>query len=360
MCQPLEGMVRRCVFRHQRGGHGGPFRTRDKDVCSQMTFLSQNHFVPPSRRGHTLTEVLVVIAIIGILLALLMPAVLQSMAAADRLSCENNLKQLSLALHSFHDANRSFPPGHDVRQRPWAAADHTGYKPYWSWMALTMPFYEQTALYDEAITWAQSGTIEEDRWWPWGNRDGTPPNPAFGTLNRVAQCPTDRRTFVVQDALGIRVALTSYLGISGLRADGAGDRSGVLYYNERVRFADIIDGVSNTLLIGERPPSADLHYGWWFAGAGYDRPPGSGAGDVVMGVREVGFAEYRECPPARVGLRKGQSGDPCADAAFWSFHHGGANFAMADGSIRFMIYDGNEVLPALATRNGHDINPHDF
>ena len=309
---------------------------------------------PAVRRGYTLTEVLVVIAIIGILVALLMPAVQASRRAADRLTCQNNLKQLGLALHTFHDYNRTFPPAHDYRLRPPPKGVYPGYHPYWSWKALIMPYYEKNMLYDVAESWARSGELNENRWWPWGNRNGTPPNPAFGTLNNVVQCPMDRRTFVVQDALGVRVALSSYLGVSGLRGDNDGDRSGVLSVNQRIRIADIIDGTSNTLMIGERPPSVDLKFGWWFAGAGYDNPHGSGTGDVVLGARDVGFAEYRGCPPNRIGLQRGESGDECADAAFWSFHHGGANFAMADGSIRFLPYETDEILPALATRNGHE------
>ena len=306
------------------------------------------------RQGYTLMEVLVVVGIIGILLAILLPAVQASRDVADRLTCQNNMRQLGLALHTFHDYNRTLPPGHDNRLRPWSTAEYPGYQPYWSWMALIMPYYEKSALYDEAERWARSGDTAGNRWWPWGNRTGTPPNPAFGTLNNVVQCPTDRRTFVIQDALRVRVALTSYLGVSGIRGDPDGDRSGVLTSNERFRFADIIDGTSNTLIIGERPPSADFQEGWWFAGSGFD---GSGSGDVVLGARDQSVAEFRNCPPSRVGLQPGESGDLCTDATFWSFHKGGANFAMADGSIRFLNYAADEILPQLATRNGRETFP---
>ena len=306
------------------------------------------------RQGYTLMEVLVAIAIIGILIAILLPAVQASRAVADRLTCQNNLKQLGLALHTFHDHNRTFPPAHDIRQRPWPTADYPGYHTYWSWQALIMPYYEKVALYDEAETWARSGEISDHRWWPFGDNSGTPPNPAFGTLNNVVQCPADRRTFVVQDALGKRVALSSYLGISGIRGDWDGDRSGILTMNTRYRFADITDGTSNTLLVGERPPSADMIYGWWFSGSGYDR---TGTGDVVLGARDEGFAADRECPTSRVGLQPGESEALCTEAAFWSFHHSGANFVMADGSIRFMPYEADEILPRLATRNGRETIP---
>lgn len=329
------------------------------------------HAVPRPRasgNGFTLVELLVVIAIIGVLVSLLLPAVQAVRQAADRMQCVNKARQLALALHNFHDTHRSFPPAHDNRERPWIntagpSGNSVGYYPYWSWMARIMPFYELSNLHAQADTWARSGALLDKRYWPWGDRRlGTAPNPAFGTLNHLVQCPGDDRVFVAQDSDGLRVALSSYLGVSGIRGDAVGERSGVLTYNKWLRIAEITDGTSNTLIIGERPPSDDFLLGWWFAGAGSD---GSGTGDVVLGARDVGYSDFLGvrgripggCPISQVGLLQGKLGNYCSAAAFWSFHPGGSNFVMSDGSARFISYSSNDILPALSTRNGGEVIP---
>src|SRR5207245_6409365 len=142
----------------------------------------------------------------------------------------------------------------------------------------------------------------------------------------------------------IAIAFTEYLGVDGIQGQDsgalqsppqpwpAGDKSGILVNSgwdqaRRINFASISDGSSNTLMVGERPPSADLFYGWWFAGAGYD---GSGVGDVVLGAREYGYASAMSCPNTKVGLQPGKLTEPCDQIHFWSLHSGGANFLMGD------------------------------
>src|SRR5262249_25144573 len=115
-----------------------------------------------SRVGFTLIELLVVIAIIAILIGLLLPAVQKVRGAAARIQCANNLKQMGLALHNYHDVNQRFPPALNNSERP-----TTGYYPYWSWMARIMPYYEQDNLYKQADAWAHTGPGSYP-WWPWG------------------------------------------------------------------------------------------------------------------------------------------------------------------------------------------------
>ena len=128
----------------------------------------------------------------------------------------------------------------------------------------------------------------------------------------------------------LTVALTSYLGVSGT---DLGSRDGVLYAERRVlRLTDITDGSSNTLLVGERPPGADLAYGWWYAGPGQDL---TGSGDVTLGVRERNVALPGACPDGPYQLA-GRLTEQCDLFHFWSPHAGGANFLLADGSVRFL------------------------
>ncbi|HEV2946687.1 MAG TPA: DUF1559 domain-containing protein [Gemmataceae bacterium] len=382
------------------------------------------------RSGFTLIELLVVIAIIGVLISLLLPAVQKVREAANRTQCLNNCKQMGLALHNYHDTFKRFPPGTDSGIRPWRqSAGNTGYTWYWSWMAYILPFIEQDNVWNMAIQWAHKGdpitgiagsppdflsTVPSSFFYsPWGDWQnayaGTKgPNPALGTPIKTYTCPSEIRNLgaepVILSSDGVTtspVAFTEYLGVAGLQGDFGTpadpdpsgtvpqppDHSGILVYSSRttkrkVNFASISDGSSNTLMIGERPPSIDLASGWWFAGSGFD---GSGIGDVLMGAREWIYAEDipagtvsgtygTGCPLNSVGFQAGSIQDNCAQVRFWSWHPGGANWTFGDGSARFMTYniDTPQLPPAagtpilqttltqLCTRNGGEVVLGDF
>ncbi len=359
------------------------------------------------RSGFTLIELLVVIAIIGVLVALLLPAVQKVREAANRTQCLNNLKQLGLAMHNYHDTYGRFPPSLDEVQAPppqWPppppAPFDVGWHPYWSWIALLMPFYEYDNLYKQADDWAHmgganAGTNNDFHWWPWGdfwqNFQTAMPNPALGTPNLQVICPSEPRNLRIQyesyvpppgNPIMVPIAFTEYLGVDGIRGDDLGptpqpyptawawptlaDKSGILVNTQmgikrKINFASITDGSSQTLMVGERPPSVDLFWGWWFSGAGFD---GSGVGDISLGAREVAYASFITgnitsstgtpipCPLTKVGFQPGTLNDTCDQVHFWSWHPGGANWLWGDGSAKFFSYTMDEILPQLCTRNG--------
>lgn len=287
--------------------------------------------------GFTLIELLVVIAIIAILIALLVPAVQKVREAASRAQCLNNMKQIALAAHAFHDANKKLPQG----------VYYTNPYYYYSWMAQILPYVEQTQVYNLAQSYSKTTSN-----WPWG----PPNNPALSVNIATYTCPSDTRNLVAQYSGGYLVAFTSYLGNSGTMDGGYNSNAynGVLFWQSAIPLVQITDGTSNTFLIGERPPSADLWFGWWFAGAGYD---GSGVGDVSLGSLETGYASALGCPGSYVNFQRGNPSNDCDQAHWWSMHPGGANFAFCDGSVHFIAYGNASILPALASRNGGEIIP---
>ena len=130
-----------------------------------------------------------------------------------------------------------------------------------------------------------------------------------------------------------------------------------------MKVADVTDGHSNTIFVGERPPSTDLEFGWWMAGWGQT---GDGSCDVVLGSNEpydnssYSLATVPEYPPCVVGMtypfQQGDVSNPCDQFHFWSYHGGGSNFLMGDGSVRFITYGvGATILPQLATRAGGEV-----
>jgi len=351
------------------------------------------------RSGFTLIELLVVIAIIGVLISLLLPAVQKVREADNRTYCHNNLKQIGLAMHNYHDTFKRFPPSLDSGIYPLGTATlvgspRTGWTTYWSWLAYILPFIEQDNLWNKALTWAQTGggtVAAVGYWWPWGSfwggANAIPANPALGTPVKTFICPSEPRNltleYIVQGTSGAAataIAYTEYLGVDGIQGQDAngtswlvGDKSGILVNSgfdqaRKIRIASITDGTSNTLMVGERPPTVDLFGGWWFAGYGFD---GSGVGDVTLGARETVFAANVQitpsgggpsvpCTATKVGFQPGTINDLCDQVHFWSWHPAGANWTFGDGSVRFISYGMNDVLPQMCTRNGGEVVLQDF
>lgn len=133
------------------------------------------------------------------------------------------------------------------------------------------------------------------------------------------------------------------------------EHDSVLYAQSQVRPSDIVDGLSTTIAVGERPAPAGYRYGWWYGGAGVY---GTGALDSHLGVRESpADIGPTLCPFAPGQFGPGRTENPCDALHFWSFHTGGGNFTFADGSVRFVRFDANSILPAWATRAGGEVAP---
>jgi prepilin-type N-terminal cleavage/methylation domain-containing protein/prepilin-type processing-associated H-X9-DG protein len=301
---------------------------------------------PDLRRGFTLVEVLVVIAIIAVLIGLLLPAVQKVREAANRIKCANNLKQIGLALHQHHDTYGMFPPGRV--DAPFTVPQGKIIQGGHSFFPFLLPYLEQEAL---------------ARIYRWDRRSQGPENqPVATTQLKVLQCPSaepDRWVTAVEDpdnysyggkgACGdygcVRDIDTRLVGL-GL-VDRAANYQGVLTRNCLTRLADITDGASQTLLVTEyagrprlwragRPvPGIYVSGGAWVGG-----PLMFGQGSTPDGATKLG---------------------PCAinctnDREVYSFHPGGANAVFADGSVHFLpVGLSIRVFAQLVTRAGGEV-----
>lgn len=302
------------------------------------------------RAAFTLVELLVVIAIIGILVGLLLPAVQAAREAARRMSCQNQVKQLALALHNFHDAYKKFPPGAEgaVLRKPNPAGTTTMIAGT-SWLVYILPYIEQSALYarydfakrynDNTTTpsginnWSLGKTVLSSNYCPSGPQPTAYLDPNLPVRNQNVST----HYYGVMGPSGPSNPSTNVIGSTTFRytvgnanANGSWSAHGVLsHYQDnpgsvstkrQVRIGDIIDGTTNTLLIGEMSmmlPSGLNQYRTWIRG----NTGGSGA------TKNVRF-------PINSTFYNGSTN--FNDISFGSNHTGGAQFALSDGSVRFV------------------------
>ncbi|MDB5344160.1 MAG: xcpT 23 [Schlesneria sp.] len=328
-------------------------------------------------RGFTLIELLVVIAIIAVLIALLLPAVQQAREAARRTQCKNNLKQLGLALHNYHDNSNCFPPGNVVPE------GGTGTLRGASWLVRLLPMFDQGAAYNQMVF---AGT-------DWTNQNGNPNrNWAVVSTLRVAglNCPSSTlpttRTSTstsATTALGAPASLTyqvaSYVGIGGSYDDPAtgiccptpsswtgyyrSNYNGMIVasnntYGEArpARIADATDGTSNTIMVGEQggpdptctQPGKDCRAGNWEGGAW----SGGAGGDADWWLNIT----IIRSPINSAQGANGNNPPYYRHTRITSQHTGGAHLLFSDGAVRFLSNNMDYLtLERIAARNDNAV-----
>ena len=253
------------------------------------------------KRGFTLIELLVVIAVVAILAALLLPAVQAAREAARRAECKNNLRQIGLSCHTYHDAFGMFPPGRISSSNA-------------SWGIFILPYIDQKPAYDILSTsyfGPGGGSIPADR--------GVEPN--IGLVLRMFRC---------RSATGIEFrGVSDYIGNWGagdvtnpdILTNASADGGGIFVQDRAVRIGEIRDGTSNTLLAGEALGETDADF------------PDAGGNGRLYGWGPWGIE--RTCGDARNPINTGTPGAFVANN-FSSNHEGGAQFCLADGAVRFV------------------------
>jgi len=278
-----------------------------------------------SRIGFTLVELLVVIAIIGILVGLLLPAVQAAREAARRMQCSNNLKQIGLAMHTYHDAYKKFPQGGNWKT-PWGVVLGRGNRPArgngWAWNAMLLPYVEQSALYNQLN---------------FSNRLTEAPNRTLmSTLVPLAKCPSDNRPDYITvgtatsayNLVAPGMTTTNYVACAGAYTSSAyydsPDRNnGILFEDSYLNMSAITDGTSNTILAGET-----IHYNFLWDPNMFGRfDTANGRADAPESIMRVG--QFRTNLPSTASANDQRN-------SFSSRHTGGSQFTFGDGSVHFI------------------------
>jgi prepilin-type N-terminal cleavage/methylation domain-containing protein len=293
----------------------------------------------PMRRGFTLIELLVVIAIIAVLVALLLPAVQQAREAARRTQCRNNLKQIGLALHNYHDTAGVLPPGW-IGVNPATGGPHLFGMNSWGWAAHILPQLDQGPVFNRLNFVVKMEAPQNDS--------------IRLTQLTVFRCPSDigAPIWTIRSESGAplrELPQANYIGVFGtLEIEHceenpaaplvrcAGD--GAFFHNSRIRFSDITDGLSTTLLVGERRTRPEPAFNWNSTWVGVVE-----GGDEAI-VRILGTADHT---PNHALAHFDD---------FSSYHSGGCHFVLGDGSVRFVSANIDlGVYQRTCTRAGGDV-----
>jgi prepilin-type N-terminal cleavage/methylation domain-containing protein len=268
------------------------------------------------RRGFTLIELLVVIAIIAILIALLLPAVQQAREAARRTQCKNNLKQIGIALHNYHETHQLFPPGY-IQTDISDPYQHIGL----AWGTMLLPFLEQNTLYSTLDF--DSPTVPRDALVGWQCPSDPEVEGQAGWNDAswgISGMPPKMR---LKDNFTDFAARASYIGNYGANVLSSGRGNGILFGNSNIRLRDLTDGVTATIAVGERSMKighavwAAVHYNQIRAIAGTTTAVDDD-GHFVLGGTGYGLSA------------------PLDPYGFSSTHTGGLHTLLCDGSVRFV------------------------
>ena len=327
-----------------------------------MSFALRN-----SKKGFTLIELLVVIAIIAILIGLLLPAVQKVREAAARMSCQNNLKQLGLALHNYANANNNTFPASRIT----VGADAK----FRSWTPIALPYVEADAVakqWDESIKWSNGNNMTVAKTMfklfmcpsaPGSRKAPTNNNPSALTVPGLAGVTLGPGDYGSVNAIRRRFytanGVPNFPGVQTGAAPAAGDEAaGALKKVDPTPVLGITDGLSNTILLAEDAGRPNV-FQKGFGDTGSNTADGFGWADPDAGCSIDGVT-----PGAKGAVWA--TGGTCImnctnDSELFSFHTGGINVTMADGSVRFISEKlSAATLAALATATGGDIAGSDF
>lgn len=297
------------------------------------------------RRGFTLVELLVVIAIIGILVGLLLPAVQAAREAARRMSCSNNVKQIGLAMHNYHDTHRSFPYGSFNLREAWPANGS-------NWRALLLPFIEQGNVYNQLSFTFTSNFMA-------GGAAGANAYRGNEVLRNLLiptyRCPSTAfepfEIAPVSNNNGQAMNI-SYVGIQGAARPVPGSdptlgtfdcghgwscENGVLFPNGTTKIASITDGTSNVIFVSDqsglvnRVNRTSNYYGGWF-GSRHPRRISQGCGDLW----QTGTTCVRFAPNSNIVQTGATEAMYRNNTVINSMHTGGIEVGLADGSVHFI------------------------
>lgn len=288
------------------------------------------------RRGFTLIELLVVIAIIAVLIALLLPAVQQAREAARRSQCKNNLKQIGIAMHNYHDTFNVFPPGVIAH----AAAGSTGIGTGWAWGTFILPYIDQAPLYNQL---SPSGLMDLSN----ATTLGLLRTPIAGY-----NCPSDPMGSAVPNTLAMvrSGTTTAAIGKSNYLATAAGNqevpcggfgskRNGMFFWNSSTRIRDITDGTTNVFMVMERDTIREsprtgvtIEQRMGAVWAGTSMPTCIDGNYDMLNVLCVVYPTYAEVGGSATRHDRRDTS---------SAHEGGVHVALADGSVRFISENGS-------------------
>ena len=292
-----------------------------------------------TRRAFTLIELLVVIAIIAVLIALLLPAVQQAREAARRSQCKNNLKQLGLAIHNYHDTANTIPPGYV------SALANGGVGTNWGWNAMLLPGLDQSALYNQISSTIVTGTLTGFMQPVTSFPAPTGTNTYLQTKIAALRCPSDtgaetvtpltpgntptwgRSNYMASFGPNFGISNTLSTPLATITAAVVYNPGGAFYLNSRRNFSAFTDGLSNTILVGERrAPGLQNTLAVGGDGVWAGSTDGGYIGNsLIMGE----MATPINSTAATIGTAHHQSG-------FSSIHVGGAHYLMGDGAVRFI------------------------